>query len=71
MCSCNPEEESVFHYLLRCPNFVLLHNSLMNELIDIDQNLNLLNHESITNILLYRNIQFSYEVNSKIIKLTS
>ena len=70
MCSCNSEEESVSHYLLRCPNFVHLRNSLMNELINIDQSLNLLNHESLTNILLYGSKQFNYEVNSKIIKLT-
>ena len=70
MCSCNSEEETVSHYLLRCPNFAHQRNSLMNEINNINLSLHLSNDEYLTNVLLYGNKQFSYEDNSKILNFT-
>ena len=43
MCSCNTEDESSTHYLLRCPNFAQIRIYLMNEINIIKTSLILLN----------------------------
>ena len=69
-CSCNAEEESVSHYLLRCSNFTQIRISLMNEISIIIPDLNLLDDSILSKILLYGDRKFTFEVNSKIIKIT-
>ena len=70
MCSCNSEEESLSHYLLRCPNFAQLRIHLMNEISNIKSSLIYLNDENLSKILLYGDDAFSCEINSSIISLT-
>ena len=41
MCSCNTEEESSTHFLLRCPNFTQDRTHLMNEIKIFKPNLHL------------------------------
>ena len=53
MCSCNTEEESSTHYLLRCLNFTQIRIHLMNEIINIKPSLNLLNDDGLSQSLLY------------------
>ena len=70
MCSCNTEEESSTHYLLRCPNFTQIRIHLMNEIINIKPSLNLLNDDSFSQILLYGDRVSDNETNTRIISLT-
>ena len=70
MCSCNTEDESVSHYLLRCPNFDNLRIHLMNELNNIDPSIPLLSEEVLSKILLYGDSSLSDLNNSNILKLT-
>ena len=70
MCSCNTEEESSTHYLLRCPNFTQIRIHLMNEIINIKPSLNLLNDDSLSQILLYGDRVSDNETNTRIISLT-
>ena len=70
MCSCNTEEETVSHYLLRCPNFTQQRTHLMNELIKIFPNVFLTNDNLLSTILLFGDNQFSNNMNFKLLSLT-
>ena len=70
MCSCNTEEESVSHFLLRCPNHINIRNSLMNGIMDIHPTVHLLNDDFITKVLLYGDRKLNFDDNSKILNLT-
>ena len=70
MCICDTEDETVGHFFLRCPNFIQQRLHLMNEINKINVNLHLLNESVLMKILLYGDIQFSNEINSRILHLT-
>ena len=53
MCSCSTEDESVSHYLLRCPNFIQQRVHLMNEIRRLNPNLLLEDDNVFSSILLY------------------
>ena len=68
LCSCNIDEESSTHYLLRCPNFAQIRIHLMNEIKNIKPSLALLNDETISKSFVDKT--FENETNFKIINLT-
>ena len=70
MCSCNTEDETVTHYLLRCPNYTQQRMHLMNKITGLNPNLLVENHNVLSSILLYGSNQFNNQMNSKIINLT-
>ena len=70
MCSCNTEDETVTHYLLRCPNYTQQRMPLMNKITELNPNLLVENHNVLSSILLYGSNQFDNQMNSKIINLT-
>ena len=70
MCSCSTEDESVSHYLLRCPNFIQQRVHLMNEIRRLNPNLLLEDDNVLSSILLYGSSQLSNEINSAVIHLT-
>ena len=70
MCSCNTEDESSTHYLLRCPNFAQIRIYLMNEINIIKSSLLLLNDIALSKILLYGDKSFNDATNSKTLNLT-
>ena len=70
MCSCNTEDETVTHYLLRCPNYTQQRMHLMNKITELNPNLLVENHNVLSSILLYGSKQFDNQMNSKIINLT-
>ena len=55
LCLCNTEVESVSHYYLRCPNYINQRSDLMNELSNLDPSILLLNHNTLTTLLLFGN----------------
>ena len=70
MCSCNSEEESTTHFLLRCPNFDQLRLHLINEINTIDSNLLLLNDDDLSEVLLYGDKKISNTINRMILNIT-
>jgi len=70
MYSCNTEDETLTHYLLRCPNHTQQRVHLMNELNRISPNLLFKNDNVLSSILLYGVNNISNEMNSKIIHST-
>ena len=68
LCSCNIEPISFFPF--RCPNFAQIRIHLMNEIINIKPSLNLLNDDSLSQILLYGDRVSDKETNTRIISLT-
>ena len=67
-CLCNLEVESTSHFFLRCINFNILRLDLMNKLFSIDPKILDFDENSLTQLLLFGNNQFTHEINSKIIK---
>ena len=70
MCSCNTEEETVAHFILRCPNFTQQRNHLMNEINKINPNFLFLNDNAFLKNLLYGDIKSNNDINTKILDLT-
>ena len=69
-CPCLMEVESVSHFFLRCQNYIIHRNDLMNELSNLDPSFLQLDPNSLTNLLLYGNKTLNDELNSKILHLS-
>ena len=71
ICSCQMEEESVSHYLLRCPRFNHLRNELLGSIsVSIGNDVSILPHDHLTSILLYGSNVYNIITNRSILKKT-
>ena len=71
VCSCLHEEESVSHYLLRCPRFNQLRNDLLGSIsLCIWNDVSILPHQHLTNLLLYGSNVFDNLRNKVILEKT-
>ena len=71
VCSCLHEEESVSHYLLRCPRFNRLRNDLLGSIsLCIGNDVSILPHQHLTNLLLYGSNVFDNLRNKVILEKT-
>ena len=70
MCSCNSEEESTTHFLLRCPNYNQQRLVPMNEAVIIYPDISFLNENEIVKTLIYGNNLLSAQLNRKLISAT-
>ena len=66
-CPCTVEIESISHFFLRCHNFDIQRQNLMNELFSINHSILQYDENTLTELLLYGNKHFSNDINSKII----
>ena len=67
LCSCSLEVESTAHLFLHCHNFVKTKNTLLNKLNSISCDISNSSYRSLTKLILYENLKFSFQQNSDII----
>ena len=70
LCSCNVENESTKHYLLRCPNYAHLRITLLDNIIEIVGSISNLIDDELVQILLYGNNNLSIVENASILTYT-
>ena len=70
LCSCNIETESTCHYLLHCPFFTNIRNSLLDNIINIIGPITNLTDDDLVQILLFGDPSNNIDTNASILKLT-
>ena len=70
LCICGPVSESTNHYLLRCPLYTRLRNTLLDNIIEIVGSISNLNDDELVKILLYGDENLSTLENASILKNT-
>ena len=71
LCSCqNNQPETVEHYLLFCPSYLLIRSELFEKLSQIISLLTLISPSYTCNLLLYGNPNLNFNINKKILQLT-
>ena len=70
MCSCGKESETTLHYLLQCDSYSIYRIELLNNICALNHSLNNISEENLLKVLLYGAEEFSFKINSKILKCT-
>ena len=70
MCSCGKEPETTLHYLLRCDFYSIYRLELLNDICALNHSLKNISEENLLKVLLYRAEEFSFKINSEILKCT-
>ena len=71
MCSCGKESETTIHYLLRSDLYSIYRLELLNDIGVLNKSLNNFSEGNLLNILLYGAEDFTYQMNSEILKCKS
>ena len=70
MCSCGKEPETTLHYLLRCDFYSIYRLELLNDICALNHSLKNNSEENLLKVLLYEAEEFSFKINSEILKCT-
>ena len=70
MCSCDKEPETTLHYLLRCEFYSIYRLELLNDICALKHSLKNISEENLLKVLLYGVEEFSFKINSDILKCT-
>ena len=70
MCSCDKEPETTLHYLLRCEFYSIYRLELLNDICALKHSLKNISEENLLKVLLYGAEEFSFKINSEILKCT-
>ena len=70
MCSCGKEPETTLDYLLRCDFYSVYRLELLNDICALNHFLKNISEENLFKILLYGAEEFSFKINSEILKCT-
>ena len=70
MCSFCKEPETTLHYLLRCDFYSIHRLELLNDLCALNHSLKNVLEENLLKVILYRAEEFSFKINSEILKCT-
>ena len=70
MCSCGKESEATLHYLLQCDSYSIYRIDFLNNICALNHSLNNISEENLLKVLLYGAEEFSFKINSKILKCT-
>ena len=70
MCSCGKEPETTLHYLLRCDFYSIYRLELLNDICALNHSLKNISEENLLKVLLYGAEEFSFKINSEILKCT-
>ena len=70
MCLCSKEPETTLHYLLRCDFYSIYRLELLNDICALNHSLKNISEENLLKVLLYRAEEFSFKINSEILKCT-
>ena len=70
MCSCCKEPETTLHCLLRCDFYSIHRLELLNDLCVLNHSLKNVLEENLLKVILYRAEEFSFKINSEILKCT-
>ena len=70
LCSCNVENETTNHYLLRCPFYSHLRNALLDNIIEIVGSISNLCDDELVKIILFGNEKLSAVKNALLLKNT-
>ena len=70
MCSCGKEPETTLHYLLRCDFYSIYRLELLNDICALNHSLKNISEENLLKVLLYGVEEFSFKINSDILKCT-
>ena len=68
MCSCGKEPETTLHYLLRCNFYSIYRLELLNDICALNHSLKNISEENLLKVLLYGAEEFSFKINSEILK---
>ena len=68
MCSCSKEPETTLHLLLRCDFYSIYRLELLNYSCALNHSLKNIWEENLSKILLYGAEEFSFKINSEILK---
>ena len=67
ICSCGKEPETTLHYLLRCDFYSIYR---LNDICALNHSLKNTSEENLLKVLLYGAEEFSFKINSEILKCT-
>ena len=70
LCSCSVEIESTKHYLLRCPFYIDIRRTLLDNIVEVIGSISNLAENELIELLLYGNGIYSIETNTAILKRT-
>ena len=70
MFSCDKEPEATIHYLLRCAFSSIYRLELPNYISALNHSLKNISEENLLKVLLYGAEEFSFKINSEILKCT-
>ena len=70
MCSCCKEPETTLHNTLRCNFYSIYRLELLNDICALNHSLKNISEENLLKVLLYRAEEFSFKINSEILKWT-
>ena len=70
MCSCGKELETTLHYLLHCDFYSIYRLELLNDICALNDSLNNTSEENLLKVLLYGAEEFSFMIDSEILKCT-
>ena len=70
MCSCGKESETTLHYLLRCEFYSIYRLELLNDICVLSHSLKNTSEENLLKVLLFGAEEFSFKINSEILKCT-
>ena len=71
MCSCVKEPETTLHYIFRCDLYSIYPLELLNDISALNKPLKNLSEENLLKVLLYGVEDFTYQINSEILKCTT
>ena len=70
MRSCGKEYKTTLHYLLRCDFYSIYRLELLNDICALRHSLKTISKENLLTVLLYPAEEFSFKINSEILKWT-
>ena len=70
MCSCGKEPETTLHYPMRCDFHSIYRLELLNDICALNHSLKNISEENLLKVLLYGAEEFSFKINSEILKCT-
>ena len=71
ICSCGKEPETTLHYFLRCEFYSIYRLELLNDICDLNHSLKNISEVNLLEVLLYGAEEFSFKINSEILKYTT
>ena len=69
-CVRGKEPETTLHYLLRCDFYSIYRLELLNDICALNHSLKNISEENLLKVLLYGAEEFSFKINSEILKCT-